>query len=65
MNEVIENEKEGENIRIGFNPKFIMDALKNIDEEYINLYLMNSKSPCFIKNEEESYLYMILPVNIL
>ncbi len=56
--------KDGQDILIGFNPKFIMDVLRNIDDENIDIYLINSKSPCFIKNKEESYMYLILPVNI-
>lgn len=56
--------KDGKDILIGFNPKFIMDVLKNIDDENIDIYLINSKAPCFIKNKEESYIYLILPVNI-
>lgn len=63
MNEEIIIEKEGRDLLIGFNPKFLIDALRAIDEEEITIYLMNPKAPCFIKNEEESYLYLILPVN--
>ena len=36
---------------------------KVIDDEEINIYMMNPKSPCFIKDEEENYIYLILPVN--
>lgn len=63
MNEEIEIEKQGKDIMIGFNPKFLIDALKVIDEEEIDLYMVNPKAPCYIKNVEESYIYMILPVN--
>lgn len=63
MNEEIYINKEGKNLMIGFNPKFLLDALRNIDDEEITLYLMNAKAPCFIKDEEESYIYLILPVN--
>ena len=38
-------------------------ALRAIDDEEINLYMMNPKSPCFIKDDEENYIYLILPVN--
>ena len=48
---------------IGFNPKFIIDALRVIDDETVTLYMVNPKAPCIIKNEEGSYLYLILPVN--
>ena len=63
MNEEIDIEKEGKDIMIGFNPKFLMDALRVIDDETVDIYLVNSKAPCFIRNQEESYIYLILPVN--
>ncbi|HBA63720.1 MAG TPA: DNA polymerase III subunit beta, partial [Lachnospiraceae bacterium] len=63
MDEEIFIEKEGKDLLIGFNPKFLIDALRVIDDEEISLFLMNPKAPCFIKDEEESYIYLILPVN--
>ena len=57
-------DKEGKDILIGFNPKFLIDALKVIDDETIHLYLMNPKAPCFIRDDDETYTYLILPVNI-
>ena len=63
MNEDIDIEKEGKDILIGFNPKFFIDALRVTDDEEITIYMMNPKAPCFIKNAEESYIYLILPVN--
>lgn len=63
MNEEIEIEKEGKDLLIGFNPKFLIDALRVIDNEEVTLYLMNAKAPCFIRDDEESYIYLILPVN--
>lgn len=63
MNEEIYITKEGKDLLIGFNPKFLIDALRVIDDEEVDLYLMNAKAPCFIKNDSESYIYLILPVN--
>mgnify|MGYP000493041620 CR=1 FL=1 len=63
MSEDIDISKEGKDILIGFNPKFLMDALKVIDEEEITMYMINPKAPCFIRNMEETYVYLILPVN--
>ncbi len=63
MNEDIDIEKQGKDIMIGFNPKFLIDALRVIDDENVTLYMMNPKAPCFIKNDEQSYIYLILPVN--
>ena len=63
MDEVILCAKEGRDLLIGFNPKFLIDALRVIDDEEVDLYFMNAKAPCFIKDENQSYIYLILPVN--
>ena len=63
MDEEIFITKEGKDLLIGFNPKFLIDALRVIDDEEVDLYFMNAKAPCFIKDENQSYIYLILPVN--
>ena len=63
LNSEIPAQKTGNDLMIGFNPAFFMDALRNIDDEEVTLYRMNPKSPCFIRDENESYIYLILPVN--
>ena len=63
MNEDIDVSKYGKDIMIGFNPKFILDALRVIDDETIDIYLVNPKAPCFIRNDEQTYIYLVLPVN--
>ena len=63
MDEDIMIKKEGKDIAIAFNPKFLIDAIRVIDDEEIDIYMMNAKAPCIIKDEKESYIYLILPVN--
>jgi DNA polymerase-3 subunit beta len=63
MNEDIDIEKEGKDIMIGFNPKFLIDALRVIDDESVTIYMVNPKAPCYIRDEEQKYIYLILPVN--
>lgn len=63
MNEDIDIVKTGKDLMIGFNPKFILDALRVIDDENIDIYMINPKAPCFIRDEEQKYIYLILPVN--
>ena len=63
MRELIDISKNGKDLMIGFNPKFLIDALRVIDGEEVDIYLVNPKAPCFIKDSEDSYVYMILPVN--
>lgn len=45
MNEEIDIEKSGRDMMIGFNPKFLIDALRVIDDEEIDIYLVNPKAP--------------------
>jgi DNA polymerase-3 subunit beta len=63
MDDEIGIEKEGKDLIIGFNPRLLLDSLKVIEDEQIDIYLINAKSPCFIRNEEQSYIYLILPIN--
>ena len=63
MDEEIDVKKDGKDILIGFNPKFFIDALRVIDDEEVTLYMVNPKAPCFIKDDDETYIYLILPVN--
>lgn len=63
MDEEITVFKEGNDITIGFNPKFLMDALRAIDDDEVAIYMTNAKAPCFIRDVDNSYIYLILPVN--
>ena len=65
MDEVIEITKDGADMNIGFNPKFLIDALRAIESEEITLYLVSPKAPCFIRDTEDVYCYLILPVNFI
>ncbi len=65
MNETVDIRQEGADLMIGFNPKFMIDALRAIDDEKIDIYLVSSKTPCIIRDSDNSYLYLILPVNFV
>lgn len=64
MNDVLAVDKSGDDIIIGFNPRFLMDVLRVVEDEEIYMYMRDAKSPCIIKDDAESYIYVILPVNI-
>ena len=36
---------------------------EKMQEAEIDMYLVNSKAPCFIRDSKETYIYLILPVN--
>ena len=63
IDENIEINKEGNNIMVGYNPKFMIDIIKVIDDEEITMYFMNTITPCFIRNDENTYTYFFLPVS--
>ena len=65
MRETLNVEKEGSDLMIGFNPRFLSDALKAIEDERVDLYLTNSRAPGFIRDEQGTYIYLILPVNFV
>lgn len=65
MNANVAAQKTGDDITIAFNPKFLLDALRVIDDEEADIYMMNPKSPCFIKDDAGNYIYLILPVNFI
>ncbi len=65
LDEFVEVEMEGKPVKIGFNPRFLLDALRVIEDETIDIFYTNSKAPCIIKDEEENYIYLILPVNFV
>jgi len=56
---------DGEGLDIGFNSKYLIDVLKVIDDENINLELNTSISPCLVKPiEGNEFVYLILPVRL-
>lgn len=65
MDDELEIVKEGRSMAIGFNPRFMMDVLKAVTDEEITMYLINPKAPCFIRDESQSYTYLVLPVNFV
>ena len=54
MKEEIDIEKEGKDIIIGFNPKFLIDALRVIDDENVTIYMVNPKAPSGSYNSDNS-----------
>jgi len=57
--------KDGDDIEIGFNSKYVLDVLKVLDDEEIILEMVSSVKPCVIKPAEGSgFEYLVLPVRI-
>ena len=58
--------QRGQNLEIGFNPKYFLDALKSIDEEEVFVDFGTNISPAIIRSVEQDgdYIYMILPIRL-
>lgn len=58
-------DKEGNDLEIGFNSKYVMDVIKEIDDETVTLHLNTSVTPCVVRPAQGSaFEYLILPVRI-
>ena len=57
---------DGEGLEIGFNNRYILEALKAAPAEQIKMLLSTSVSPCIVvpADEKDHFLYMILPVRL-
>lgn len=65
VHEELPIEKTGEDVQIAFNSRYILDGIKAMDVEEIDLFFMGSLNPCIIKPEEsDNYTYLVLPVRL-
>lgn len=57
---------DGQNLEIGFNNKYLMDALKAASSDRLRLEFSSGVAPCVIlpAEGEESFIYMVLPVRL-
>lgn len=66
VNEQVDIEKEGDDVKIAFNAKYLLEGIRALDVDRIHLYLNGTLNPMVIRPEEdeESYLYLVLPVRV-
>jgi len=59
-------EGNAEELEIGFNDKYLLEALKAAPSDRVNLELNSGVTPCIISpaEDESNFLYMILPVRL-
>jgi DNA polymerase-3 subunit beta len=57
---------DGENLEIGFNDKYLLEALKAAPADDVSLELNSGVTPCIISpaDDTDDFLYMILPVRL-
>ena len=65
VNENVIINLDGKDVNIAFNSKYLCDALKAAGDEFVNINMNSSISPCIIRPYSgEEYLYLILPIRI-
>lgn len=58
-------ETEGNTIEIGFNARYMLDALKVSDKDKVSIELNNSVSPIIITpTDDDNFLFLILPMRL-
>lgn len=65
VREELSVELQGKELSIAFNPKYLIDALKSIDDDKICINFISALTPCIIHPEEgDHYKYLILPIRL-
>ena len=65
VKELISVDMVGENVKIGFNNKFLLDALKAVDTDDITLSFSGPMKPCLITPVNgDDYKYLVLPLKL-
>ena len=55
----------GNDLEIGFNNKYLLDALKNTDTDQIKVHVNGPLSPFKIMPmDDESFVFLVLPVRL-
>ena len=65
VEEEMEADLQGENIDIAFNSRYIVDVIRNVEEEELYMHFNSNVSPCVVMPQSgEAYVYLILPVRV-
>ena len=56
------SEYAGKELAIGFNPSYLIDVLKNLQDKSINFEVTDSEKPGVIR--DNGYVYIVLPMRI-
>lgn len=66
VSDIIKVNGSGEELEIGFNYKYLLDAFRACDDEHVKVCLNSPLNPCVLEPlEGDSFLYMVLPVRLV
>jgi len=61
--EEVAMEYQGKELVVGFNPAYLMDVLKNLDDEKIEIELQDTEKPGVVRLN--GYVYIVLPMRLV
>ena len=65
VEEELECDLQGNDLDIAFNAKYIIDMIRNVSDENLNMKFKSNVSPCIVMPPSgDQYLYLILPVRV-
>ena len=69
LKEVLQIQKEGDDVKIAFNARYLIEGVKACDTQTIRMHLKSSLNPCLIypnesKYDDEEFTYLALPVRL-
>jgi DNA polymerase III subunit beta len=62
--EEIEAQYAGPELQIGFNPTYLQDALKTLQEQEVSIELTGTDKPGVVRINNDEYIYIVLPMQI-
>jgi DNA polymerase-3 subunit beta len=60
--EIVDARYTGTSLEIGFNPNYLIDALKNLEDAEVNFEFFGADKPAVLR--KENYIYLILPMKL-
>jgi DNA polymerase-3 subunit beta len=64
VREELEVDYKGGETVIGFNPAFLIDMLKNVEDEQVQFSFIDPEKPAVLKTKE-NYTYIVLPMQVM
>jgi DNA polymerase-3 subunit beta len=56
---------DGQNLEIAFNPRYLIDALRAIEEDRVYVKFTTALSPCIVRGvDSDDFKYLVLPLRI-
>ncbi len=62
VNMTLNVNKDGEDMKIGFDSMYLLDLLKNVDDDIITLQIIDSLAPAIVAKQNE--LHLLLPIRL-